>query len=830
MKKILFVFLLLFTIFGLAIVQTHAQTPTPAIEIPPECSLGSCPTDLIPLYTQKGEKCANTYAEFKQAPTTSHYWIEDQQITTQGKADERARQFIYWAISKNAIDDHPVLKSIWNNTRNVAYFVTLLVAAILGLGLIISQRTHFETGLKVWPIVGKIAGVLLAITFSASIVIVCIQLSEIFMKFFTESVGGANLFNIFFSSKGNESNYTSFIGCRDLNYRVQEGVGAEVFMLKLTNVTYYVMGVMLILRKIILWFLLFLSPFVPILFTFPTVKNTGWIWVGVFFQWLFYGPLFALFLGAITVIWKVGLPFTFNFSRAGTPGGYVYPTGINILYGGPAQKLGALSNGNYVDTFVEYIITLIMLWVATLLPWLLLRIFRDYCCDSINASKNILLSMYDHMRNGSPMSPVSPSGITGSTGIAMKLPKEIEQSVKVKLETVEEIHRTKTEDITKSLNLQATKLTDVAHFETNKTTQETVRKNLDLLSNPVRAETPTQRQQFMNLRTELFNRAVKEDHIARQVLVATSSSKGDQYSKRQEFLKTTQNLVPVSHIVSVKVHLPQEKISSVNNSFIEAVGQNVEAVNSLAKSSQVSVSQVHSVLQAYKQNASGSSFELVNQIAKETGVSKKKVVAIIKQTAEESTAHANITKQTALKEQVSESQVNAVMSAQIPLVTEPEKNIEQSVSIPPTVSIEDYEEVKKMWIEQYEKGEVPVTENIISRKQWVEQDVVFITNTLNKLFSTDPAMKQQGLDDLSYILPIFLINDLKGDELAVYLKAKLEAAKQVSQSIDKEKDIAARLKDKATEEFVDVKNTKTQTKEKTMEMKEEMQIEEPKKE
>jgi len=36
----------------------------------------------------------------------------------------------------------------------------------------------------------------------------------------------------------------------------------------------------------------------------------------------------------------------------------------------------------------------------------------------------------------------------------------------------------------------------------------------------------------------------------------------------------------------------------------------------------------------------------------------------------------------------------------------PGQNIEQTISIPPTVSIQDYEEVKKMWVKQYEKGEV----------------------------------------------------------------------------------------------------------------------------
>ena len=61
------------------------------------------------------------------------------------------------------------------------------------------------------------------------------------------------------------------------------------------------------------------------------------------------------------------------------------------------------------------------------------------------------------------------------------------------------------------------KITDVAKFETNKQTNETVRKNLDMLSQPTKATTPAERQKFMNIRTELFNRTIKEDKVARQI-------------------------------------------------------------------------------------------------------------------------------------------------------------------------------------------------------------------------------------------------------------------------------------------------------------------------
>ncbi len=714
-----------FTSFNEVLAQAANNPPNNApvnTDVPIICG---CPSELTKIYTAKktGERCVTDFQTFKEDPTMNHLWVEDAEITAQGKADDRARQFIYWTITHTSIDNHPVLIRVWSAARNVAYFLVLLVGAIMGLGIIINQRSNFSSSIKVWPSVWKILLILLYISFSATLVITLIQLSEILMKFFIESMGGKDLFNIYFASISQEKNYLDFVGCRDLNIRVQEAVGAEMMILKLTNISYYVMAGMLILRKVLLWFLLFVSPFLGILMPFVFIRNIGWIWIGVFLQWIFYGPLLALFLGGLATVWKAGIPFIFDFSRVGSAQGYIFPTAINILYGGPAQQLAVANNGNYIDTFAEYVVTLIMLWAVTFFPWWLLRIFRDYCCDAINASKNILMSMYDQMRGGPSPSPTltpSPTNI----GTAMKIPHEVEIPVKVKLETMEEIKKAKTEDITRSLNIKASTLTDVARVETNKELNKTVNKNINYIKNPTQAETATERQKYMNIRTELFNRAVKEDTTAKQFLSSISASRVEQVAKRQEILKTISQMVPVTHIEAIKVKTAETKVSA----------------------------------------------------------------------------------------------------GKVP-VKAPEKSIEEVIPVPPTVPLEEYEQVKRMWKEQYEKGEVPTTENIATREAWVDQDIVFITNTLNKLFSPDEKVRQAGLDDVGYILPIFLVNNLKGDQLVVYLKAKVEAAKEVKEIKVKEKEITDKLKTQAKEEFVEVEKPAEKAAEKTMEMKQEIKPE-----
>jgi len=826
MKKILLAFFslafLFFTlVFLLGKSEVHAYDYYKNMD-PRPCSKGggTCPTGLESIYSERREQCVDTYDTFKQNPVTNHFWVDDPDIYAQGMADERAREFLDWVLNHGAVDNHPSLAFMWKVTRNLAFFGLMIIAAVMGLGFFISKRASFETNLKIWPSISKLGVSLLYIFFSFAVISVLIQFSEILMKFFLETLGGKDLFNIYFSGISEEKNYIGWIGCRDLNFKVQEAVQAELFLLKLTNVTYYVLGSMLILRKVLLWFLLFVSPFLAIIMPFVFIRNIGWVWIGVFFQWLFYGPLVAIFLGALRQIWHAGIPFIFDFSRVATKLGYVYPTGVNIIYGGPAQILNndPLRNGNYVDTFVEYVITLIMLWAVIAFPWWLLRIFRDYCCDGINAAKNILMSMYDQMRGGPNPQHPAPGPTPANIGVSLKLPKDLETPIKLKLETVEEVKRTTTENITKSLNLSTNKLTDVASFETNKQVKETVSKNIEYLSNPTKAETPSERQKYMNIRTELFNRAIKNDQGAKQILSSISSSRLEQRQRRDTLLKSMPQVALATQLVSYKVKIPQEKVTSVTTSIINNFSLKESIIDTIAKEVKLQPQQVRTIFNSLLQNISQPITGIVDKISEETGLDKEKISSVIKTIARFILNDKETISSIAQKENIKPEEVEKLITTQIPVIAEPEKHIEEAVAIPPTVPLEEYENVKKMWQKQYELGEIPVSENIKSRKQWVEQDIVFITNTLNKLLSANNELRNQGLDDLGYILPIFLLNNLKGEELLVYLKAKLEAAKATDEIINREKAIEEKLKEKMDEEKVEVAAPKKKEEEKTMEM------------
>jgi len=827
MKKWLINFIFFFALVFLLSISVFAQTPTPAEFIP---QAYECPPELNPIYTQIAqqtnnpeEKCTTDYQEFKSNPYLYHYWTEDAEITTQGKANERAREFIYWVMTHSSIDSHQALIKVWSTARNVSYFFVILTATLLGLGIIIGQKTNFDTGVKVWPSVIKILTAILYISFSATVVITIIQLSDIIMKFFIENLGGKDLFNIYFSGISNESNYLGFIGKKDLNFRVQESIKTQLFILRLTNISYYLLGGMFILRKVILWFLLFVSPFLAILFSFSFIKNVGWIWIGVFFQWVFYGPLLALFLGGLASIWKVGIPFIFDFSRSNTVAGHIYPTATSILWGGPAQTMSILNNINYIDPFVEYIITLIMLWAVTIFPWWLLRNFRDYCCDGINAIKNLLLSNFGPGRNPpSPSPTLSPASLTTNLGAALKIPRELETSMKTRIETVEEIKKAKTEEIVHSLDMRATKITDVARLETNKATNETINKNINYLKNPTQAATTSERQRYMNIRVELSNRAVKADPLAGRIVSSVFAPPLEQVKNRASIITTLPKMVPVTQVISVKVKLPAQKIQQISSSVANYISGNPSLVSDLSKKTSVEERKIQQIISLFHQSINAPPSAIVQKIATVVKIEKTKVVAVIKEYSTVVKTDAKIAEAVASQENLKPQEIKDVIAAQAPLLAEPEKNIEQTIVVPQTVSIDEYEEVKKMWVDQYEKGEVPITENIKTRDAWVEKDIIMITNTLNKLLSENTELKQEGLDEVGYILPIFMVNSFNGEQLVTYLKAKVEAAKMVEELFDKEKEITEKLKAKS--ETVDVLKPKKKEAEKTMKMQEELQI------
>src|SRR5581483_3579306 len=131
--------------------------------------------------------------------------------------------------------------------------------------------------------------------------------------------------------------YNHFLGLRKIGPDYEESAFITLLLVRLTAFTYYVMTGILLIRKVILWFFLIVSPIFPLLLFYNPLRNSAKLWVGEFFRWLLYAPLFAVFLHGLVAMWRsadfskgmYGIPLAFDFSQVGQSEQYL--TSINIL-------------------------------------------------------------------------------------------------------------------------------------------------------------------------------------------------------------------------------------------------------------------------------------------------------------------------------------------------------------------------------------------------------------------------------------------------------------------------------------------------------------------
>jgi len=106
------------------------------------------------------------------------------------------------------------------------------------------------------------------------------------------------------------------------------------------------------------------------------------------------------------------------------------------------------------------------------------------------------------------------------------------------------------------------------------------------------------------------------------------------------------------------------------------------------------------------------------------------------------------------------------------------------------VKDDEYEELRKIWEENYKTSSVPspFTQDVKGRIEWIGQDQKIIEETISLLHSPEPAKKQEGEKRISEILPFLLLGGFSVDETMKYLQVKVDAAKNVLESLRSEED------------------------------------------
>ena len=631
-------------------------------------------------------------------PDITTGWVKDQEVTFVGKTATRANEFLEWTLSvenyrwitltQGAVDP---IQQFWGIVRNIVYVMLALFVLGAAFVMIITRGQN----LTVMKFIPRFIMILILIVLSFALIRFLYQATDVVQGFFlnvqdpdthiNRNIGPRDLLYIAFD-------YESFKGYRKLGIEYDESAFISLLLVKLTAITYYVMTGLLLIRKIILWFFIIVSPIFPLLLFFRPVRNTAKIWIGEFFRWLLYAPLFALFLHGLVNVWRSGIPMSFDFSKVG--GAAVYPTAINILLGGPGQQIGLNNSVNLKDTFALYVVALLMLWVVILLPFLLLQIFLDYLSNmSISESPVIKKitsnSWFNRAYGGNPPAPGQPPQSPAPFGLGKTLPffnkrsmemtssrtssvstsmnqsaSTLERASISNLQTVRE-----TRDVLRLANLAVPKMRDIARYETSMMKHDTVSKSevsrfhetLEKISKPTVVATPADREKFTTIKEKLVSQQKKGDKLAENVLSASKVS--------EQVTNKTKAVIPGQKPASI-AHMSDVKLPKVNQ-----------------------------------------------------------------------------TQQ---------------------------------------VSIEEYEDVKKMWVENYQKMETPVGPNgtPVDKHTFIQDDISNITETINLLSSEDQANVDKGMERVANILPFLLLGGFSKTEVISYLKAKMEAAKTVIAAVD----------------------------------------------
>lgn len=664
------------------------------------------------------------HAQISQESTSSADFVKDQEVTFIGKTATRANDFLKWTLSEEnyrwitlpASGGQDPIQAFWSQVRNIVFAILALFVLGAAFVMIITRGQN----LTVMRFIPLFIMIIILIYFSYATIRFFYQATDVVQGFFlavpsvddpsiTKNIGPEDLLYIAFD-------YQNFIGYRIPGIEYDESAFISLLLVKLTAITYYVMTGILLIRKIILWFFLIVSPVFPLLLFFRPVRNTAKIWVGEFFRWLLYAPLFAIFLHGLVNVWRSGIPMFFDFSKVG--GQQIYPTAINILLGGPGQKIDINNSVNLSDTFALYVVALLMLWVVILLPFLLLQIFLDYL-SGISISENSVIkkitnnSWFNRAYGGNNPSPgqppqpdkpapfglartlpflnkrtmqiptarqsstfervssnerISNSNIRSSDVSSSRTASTLERVSSSNLQSVRE-----TKDVLRLANLSIPKMRDIARYETSMTKHDTVSKSevnrfhetLEKISKPTTVTATTDREKFTTIKEKLVNQQKQGDKLADNVLTASKVT--------EELNNKTKAVIP---------------------------GQ-------------------------------------------KPGVT------------------------TAIKD-----------------VKLPQMNQTQQVSI------EEYEDVKKMWQENYQNMETPVGPNGLpsDKHTFLQQDIGNITETINLLSSDNQENVDKGMDRVANILPFLLLGGFSKAEVISYLKAKLEAAKSVMTLVDTKKE------------------------------------------
>jgi len=827
-----------------------------------------------------------------QATPTDSRWVIDPEVTFIGKNARRSGDFLDWTLQNyNWVCVKQINARQCDNTQNpiekywsliVLYIVVpMLFVVILATSIVIIVTRG--KSLTIMRFIPRFIAVVLLIVFSYSLLQFFYQFTDLIQGFFLRSnvqnpcppncISDKDLLYVGWD-------YTNFVGLRLLGDKYAESAFISLLLTKLTALTYFVMVFLLLVRKIILWFFIIVSPIFPILLLYYPVRNTGKIWIGEFFRWLLYAPLFAIFLNGLVYLWRNQIPLVFNNPNIGKASAIEYPTAVNILLGGPRQQVTPTNSVNLPETFALYVVSLIMLWIVILLPWILLQIFLDYAQNFAPGDTAVMKTLVNMASSpkGSGPSPAGeggaaislpfakkfniPTGLTpGPTGAAKELKigsaatSQATFTRPAMINTAEINNANINASVLTTADIKLPNMRDIAKYDialrsTDLSKQSEVNRfseQLVKISNPVVVTNTVEKDKYVNIREKLGQQSQKGNVAANNVMNAAKASnsslsnvsnskvksmlaqmanpdlaKGadkEKMTQLNSMLKSEGIKNSATSASSSTASKSSTSTSATSSQISSQLAQSILKVNDKTSDKEVEKikDQLHqassnsvskAVTSAITQSAKSSTqmSETLKQVANPSTVTKsedKERVEKLRSTLEKASKEGNslassilsvnnktsATEIEALQERIQQAKDKgdsvatelASVATSTNLTTLPMVNKVQSVKK------EDYQAVKDMWKQNYQNLEVPQG-MAGSRTDWIKDDIAGIDEMIALLSSPDQNKQQQGMDQVSSLLPFLLVGGFSQTEIIEYLKAKQDAAKEVSTSLAAEEE------------------------------------------
>jgi len=776
-------------------------------------------------------------------------WQPDPVVTAVGRSAARAKEILNWvlAIKDAGFSDSPAIHNAWQKIVNINVAIIFILLIVLAFGLILKAGWAQEQKKTIIILIVAFAASYLSYTGSIIVINTVDQfqarllnisvLDPVTGKKILKPLQAEDLLSVSFD-------YQDFKGIRNSDPLLQESANNNLLLVKLTTWTNYAIAGVILLRIVLLWLLVVFSPLIFPCLAFAAIRNVAIVWLREFGRWLFLGPLFAIFLTAVVYIWqnttieptflpsgvsgidrKSGIPLD---AKSDGEAKNIYESGTNIILMPPGVTKGKLqmkdqkggNNLSETDTYMRYIVALLMIWAAIILPFLLLRIIMSVSVkagakiiNTLNQSaiKNYLSSLTTHNPPIEPKTP--PPGPIITREITKKdIPfvssnqttqKNIETSTISK--TIEKMSVPQLireagalpeigEIITSS---SSSKLSRLSQLEQNKDKFQNSSEVLDKISNPEKIEDKQEQQKYSAIKNSVYMKSVMGDKTAVSLNNAVtknfthylSSNISDQlyqnslndFSKNLTTIyegdESSTKIFQQTYGVADKTLLDylqraQTQISGANQQTIPLA---IEAIN-----------EIKGVL-TLKQPSEQGKKDYIAQVATKLANPEKITDEKDKQ------------KYTALKRVLDSGrkvgdknfadleQDGVVVASLLKLQENPSAENLSSATNSIAKSIEkdeDFANSRTMWKKHYLEAPIPAGTGK-TRKEWIQSEILKLEGVLGGLISPDETQKKKAIEQTEKILPLMAVSGYEAADVVRYVKAKLQAAKEVLSNLIK---------------------------------------------